>query len=430
MDQKAIEVVQGELVVPTIPTTPMPSKTCITVAGAPVVGTYHETIRLRVGNESDLPWVDSLQKRQRHELGFLPMTALREKIAREEVLVATVMDRPVGYLIGSDRYTKRDEVGLIVQVNVEPKYRRSLVAAKLVQGQFDRSAYGCRLYSCWCAQDLDANRFWESMGFVAIAFRKGRKDRKLEGGSLKLEESESSDSNPSGFKLPPSSFPATRVHLFWQKRIRPGDHHTPWWYPSKTEGGQMRADRVALPIPPGVHWSEVEAVHVPEVEIAPKPEEKDWEADTEEEAIAEAEKKDRLVWPRGIEDRDGVPYRRGKRLATVDMLVKEQGAGHSGHWVIPDDVQVVDELPVAKLVRGRVGRRKKAKRVKPKKVVDPKFVAMARELRDRFLEEVERDPALIALPAAKHDVTRQARAETRAVLPLAKQLKALPKLAA
>ena len=48
----------------------------------------------------------------------------------------------VGYLIASDRYFKRDEVGYVTQMNVSLNYRRSLVAATLLQGQFDRSAYG------------------------------------------------------------------------------------------------------------------------------------------------------------------------------------------------------------------------------------------------------------------------------------------------
>ncbi len=398
MQQNAIAVVQGELVEDDALATAKVD--IVTRQGEAVVGKYDDTIELRPGTLRDLPWVDALQKQQSRELGFLQMKALEGKVQLGQVLVATVMDRPAGYLIASDRYMKRDELGLITQVNVEAKYRRSLVAARLVQGQFDRSAYGCRLYAAWCAQDLEANRFWEAMGFVAIAFRTGAYG-KAEGGG-------------------------PRVHLFWQKRIRPGDTVTSWWYPSKTEGGQMRADRIALPIPPGVHWSEVEAVRVPEIEVAQKPEEKDWETDTEDEAVAEAQSRDRVVWPRGIEDRDGVPYRRGKRLATVEMLVKEQGAGNSGMWRVPDDVQVVDEMPKPKLVRGK---RKKTKAKKPKMTVDPKFVAMSRELRDRYLEEVERDPSLIAQPAARHDVTRQLERKERPSFALPESFKALPKVA-
>ena len=42
---------------------------------------------------------------------------------------------------------------------------------------------------------------------------------------------------------------------------------------------------------------------------------------------------------------------------------------------------------------------------RPKRKADPKLIAIARELRDRWLEEVERDPSLI-LPRGKYDLAR------------------------
>jgi hypothetical protein len=142
---------------------------------------------------------------------------------------------PIGYLIAADRYQKRDEIGYITQINVLPEYRRSLVAASLLQAQFDRSAYGCRLYCCWCAQDLvSANEFWEAMGFAAIAFRTGSRMKGKKG--------------------------SPRIHIFWQKPVRADDEGagaTPWWYPSTTGGGELREDRLVFPIPAGVSWRDV-----------------------------------------------------------------------------------------------------------------------------------------------------------------------------
>jgi GNAT superfamily N-acetyltransferase len=103
---------------------------------------------------------------------------------------------PVGYCIGNDQYFKRDDVGIIYQVNVAPGKQRSLIGAMLVKAMFDRAAYGCRLFCCWCAQDIEANRFWESLGFVPLAFRAGSRNKGPKGSS--------------------------RVHIFWQRRIRPG----------------------------------------------------------------------------------------------------------------------------------------------------------------------------------------------------------------
>ena len=133
-------------------------------------------VAVRVGTAGDVPFIDRLQKAQSREVGFLPTKALEGKVRLGQVLVAEAGGRAAGYLIAADRYQKRDEVGYVTQVNVVPEHRRSLVAGAMLQAQFDRSAYGCRLYCCWCAQDLKANEFWEAMGFAAIAFRTGIAD--------------------------------------------------------------------------------------------------------------------------------------------------------------------------------------------------------------------------------------------------------------
>src|SRR4030095_2802680 len=99
--------------------------------------------------------------------------------------------------------------------------------------------YGCKLYGCACAQDLPANHFWESLGFVPIAFRAGSTGKK-------------------------------RVHIFWQRRIDADmeEKATSYWYLFQTNAGAIREDRIVFPIPPGVHWRdirppEVRAVAVP-----------------------------------------------------------------------------------------------------------------------------------------------------------------------
>ena len=74
------------------------------------------------------------------------------------------------------------------------------------------------------------------MGFVPLAFRTGGTNN--------------------------GSKPA-RMHIFWQKRIRSGDESTPWWFPSETSGGAIKANRVVLPIPPGTHWSEAKPIVLP-----------------------------------------------------------------------------------------------------------------------------------------------------------------------
>jgi hypothetical protein len=214
-------------------------------------------ITVRAATLADVPFIDALQKKQSKAVGFMPTKSLEGKIEKGEVLVASgqlpvareggaapllntdhrpLTASPIGYLIGSDRYFKHDDVGIIYQVNVAPGRQRGFVGASLVKAVFERAAYGCRLFCCWCAQDLEANYFWESMGFIPLAIRAGAK--------------------------------GTRTHIFWQRRMRQDDVMTPYWCPSKTDGGHMREDRIVLPIPPGVHWKDEMPVLLPTAGVA------------------------------------------------------------------------------------------------------------------------------------------------------------------
>jgi hypothetical protein len=217
-------------------------------------------ITTRPATADDLPFIDALQKSYAKQVGWMPTKQLEGKINARQVIVAeevaggqwpvasreasppatshSSLATPVGYCIGHDQYFKRDDVGIIYQLNVVPDHRRGLIGAALLKAQFERSAYGCRLYCCWCAQDIEANHFWEACGFVPLAFRAGSETRR-------------------------------RVHIFWCKRIRAGDTTTPWWFPAETKGGAMMDDRLVFPIPPGTHWSDAKPIVLPR-HTAPK----------------------------------------------------------------------------------------------------------------------------------------------------------------
>jgi ribosomal protein S18 acetylase RimI-like enzyme len=275
------------------------------------------SISVRVGEMKDVPFVDGLMKKNSKALAFLPTEALEGKVRLKHVLIAeTSAGERAGYLIGNDRYKSRDELGVIYQICVDPKYRRMLVGAHLLKARFETSAYGCKLYCCWCAQDLtESNRFYESMGFVPLAFRAGSEKR-------------------------------SRVHIFWQKRIREGDTTTDWWFPSETRGGLMDAARIALPIPPGMKWSDELPRLLPE------------ELPAVDEEVVVKEKKPKT------------PVKR-----------RSQGGFY------------FDAPP-------------KERAEKPKKVKknNPELAAKARELRDRYMEQFNSNPP--ALPSGKYDVAR------------------------
>ena len=301
-------------------------------------------LSVRPATMEDLPFLDSLQKQHHRELGFFPRAQMEGYIRNGWVLIAQdAGGKPLGYCASRDRYLKRDELGVIYQLCVAPGVQRKLVGASLVKAAFERSAYGCRLYCCWCAQDLEANYFWESMGFVPIAFRAGSTGKK-------------------------------RVHIFWQKRIIDGDAETKWWYPFQTNAGAIREDRIVLPIPPGVHWKEVKR--------------------------AEFGRKDPTALP--------APAARAPRgkAAPAPAPAPAPRPGRAAltraarlHFAAPP------AAPAARPKRQR----------KPQAAIDPRHLAAARELRDRYLERVNLAEAM--LPAGKYNL---ARALPDASIPLAR----------
>ena len=324
---------------------------------------------IRVATPADLPFIDGLQKRHAKAVGWMPRQQLEGKIAAGNVIVAeggrtedgglrtecdaarpssactqssvlsTQSSAPLGYLIAADRYFKHDDVGIIYQMNVVPGAQRALVGAALLAAQFGRSAYGCRLYCCWCAQDLvAANRFWAAMGFVPLAYRAGSRGRR-------------------------------RVHIFWQRRVRAGDAATPWWYPSQTGGGSLREDRLVLPIPPGVRWDDEMPRVLPGTER------------TEDSGLRTESKKGR---PRALPGRTSSPSQ-SSVLSTQSSIV---ACG-------------LRFAPPAASTAAPAKRPPRAKGMKN----DPKRIAAARELRDRWLEQVNDGGARLEA-AGKYEVGR------------------------
>ncbi len=310
-----------------------------------IILTPRVNVAIRPGMPGDFAFIDRLQTAYCKQLGYMPRAQLQSKLEAGHVLVAEDGGAPVGYVIGTDRYFKRDDCGIIYQLCVEEGQRRSLVGAMLVKAMFDRAAYGCRLFCCWCAQDIEANRFWESLGFVPLAYRAGSETKGKRG-------------------MP-------RVHIFWQKRIRPGDNTTPWWFPAKTDSGSIREDRLVLPIPPALHWSEQMPVIHPQDQAAPP---------------ARAKKTPALVPGMVASPQEPTPNPRKRVYA---------------HFGPPPATPTPEPIvPAASTVDQTAPKPRREKRK-----ADPKLIAAARELRDRWLEAVESDPGIL-LSQGKYDITR------------------------
>ncbi|MBB6428979.1 hypothetical protein [Algisphaera agarilytica] len=365
-----------------------------------------QDITIRPAMASDYPFIDALQKANSKAVGFMWEKAIKGHLSKGNVLVAVATGTvnsspcsvnsgdadstvdcslgtdhstgsPVGYLIAVDRYLKRDELGIIYQMNVVPEWRRSLVAANLLKAKFEASAYGCRLYCCWCAQDLEANHFWEAMGFVPLAFRTGG-GRKRKAGP--------------------------RMHIFWQKRIREGDTGdpasggTPYWFPSQTGAGAIGEDRLVLPIPPGTHWSDAKPIVLPN---GPAP---GSEATKDEVLLLESEVQ-RLERERKqrVKQKKDAALKLATKSEATQRTVKRGGLRFGAPMPSPAAKEAEQQAEAA--VDAELKQAKKAVKAAKKKF-DPAQEAFARELKDRWLEHVATDPGLL-LPIPKYDVCRQ-----------------------
>lgn len=349
-------------------------------AGRGAIPVPRLSVSIRQGALADLPFIDRLQKLHSAQVGFMPRVQLEQYIEGGCVLVAEGGEggRPVradgtsalpdrlGYVIAKDRYFRRDDCGIIFQLNVAPGSQRHLIGATLIREVFQRAAYGCRLYSCWCAQDIAANRFWEAMGFVPLAFRTGSR------------EGRSRRDQP-------------RIHIFWQRRVREGDAGsgggsggTPYWYPCQTNAGAIREDRLVFPIPEGVRWDEAMPVILP--------------SDARQLARAGAE--------RVVKSLPAPPAPQAKN-PQPPKPVRPPGRPAGGMWYGPP---AAGSAAAGTLVEQRSEMVKKERVSRPRQKHDPKHVAMARELRDRYLEAVNAGKIPLPEPdpdAAKYDVSRR-----------------------
>jgi N-acetylglutamate synthase-like GNAT family acetyltransferase len=294
------------------------------------------SVTVREATLDDIPFIDALQKTHREQVGFMPRGQLVGKINAGDVIVAEdAGGKPVGYCIGTDRYFKHEDVGIIYQLNVVPGRQRGFVGATLLKAMFERAAYGCKLFCCWCAQDIEANRFWEAMGFVPLAYRAGSEKK-------------------------------SRVHIFWQKRIRQGDTETPWWFPSQTTGGSIREDRLVLPIPPGTHWSDAKPIILP-----------------------------------------GEPREAEARKALPDPRVRPKPRPKAMAPMTPTSRRL-SFAPISPPVAAAPAEpEKKPREKKPRRKNDPQLVAAAREMKDRWLEWVNAGEYVLEADG-KYDVSRRA----------------------
>lgn len=360
------------------------------------------SVSVREATHGDLPFIDGLHKQHTKMVGWFPTAWFEKNVADGCVLIAeqrihrgdrgergeetlggaqsthsshpsapsacSAVNTPVGYCIARDKYMKREECGIVYQLNVTPGEHRKLVGATLIKHVFDRAAYGCTLFCCWCAQDLEANYFWESIGFVPLAFRTGSRRGKTSAGG------------------------GPRIHIFWQRRIREGDTETPYWFPSETTGGAVRENRLVLPIPPGTHWRDAKPAVLP-----------GWLPG----GLPGMER----IGQKALEADDAKPAKRKRsRRKKEPKVTPPPAAASGGLWFAGSKSADLPEGPPEAPAppppsAEELAKEKEAKRQARRN--DPKLVAAARELRDRYTEQINAAPGMLPPSGfGKYDVSR------------------------
>ncbi|MEM9753845.1 MAG: hypothetical protein AAF916_10740 [Planctomycetota bacterium] len=387
---------------------------------------------VRPGTLADLHWVDAAQKTEREGLGFRFTKELEGHVRDGRLWIAERMDdvrcemgdvsrdasgadadikhqtspikhAPIGYCIAKDRYQSRDELGLIVQMYVVPEHRRSLVAANFLSRIWDTWPTGVKLCSCWCAQDLPANRFWESCGFRALAFRTGARETRF--------TTYDAEGNPTG------KTKRHRIHIYWQKRIRAGDNETPYWYPGQTGGGSLNEARLVFPIPPGSSWKDAKPAILPGVGDL-------FEALRREREEVERRALLQLAPPEDAKPKQTAAERRAAKAAQAEKHAaadaKRSKVHRGGLRFAPlppsgEELAKREAEAAAEAKRAKAEATKQAKRdakAAAKKLSsknDPALAALSRELRDRWLDAVATDTTLLSLPPEDkptYDVSR------------------------
>lgn len=186
---------------------------------------------------ADLTFVDYLQRRFSHQVGYLPLVALRNRIEKGCIWIAFEHGQPAGYIHGVCPYLRRPNLAIIYQAAIDYDVRHRAIGTALVEQWATTTAANAAQLVLWCAQDIEANLFWEAIGFSALAWRAG-------------------------------SVRKGRIHLYWSRIQSLAPAHYVQHVPAGTKDGLLHAKRVVKLFEPGAPWSDRPSVSWSSLEVA------------------------------------------------------------------------------------------------------------------------------------------------------------------
>ena len=142
---------------------------------------------VRLAKLEDLPYIISLSKKENHSLGFIPKMAYEASITgiktgerwsnvcNDRLFVIVCNGDLVGFCLASFGIPKAiSKKGKIAQICLQTDARKLLRGRLLLDEVVNYGkTQGTMAFSAGCADDLESNIFWKTMGWICIAQRFG-----------------------------------------------------------------------------------------------------------------------------------------------------------------------------------------------------------------------------------------------------------------
>jgi len=119
---------------------------------------------------SDLTYIDHLQRKNAEELAFFPKQVFEREVENQRIILAELNAEPCGYVY-------HGTFGVICRIHqacIQYDLRGQLYGAALVRDLTTRcQAFETATIKLRCGSDIEANKFWQAMGFVCEAVTQG-----------------------------------------------------------------------------------------------------------------------------------------------------------------------------------------------------------------------------------------------------------------
>ena len=118
----------------------------------------------------DLTYIDHLQRKNAEELAFFPKQVFEREVQNNRIILAELNNDPCGYIY----HGALGDICRIHQACIQYDLRGQLYGAALVNDLINRcQAFETSTIKLRCGSDIEANKFWQAMGFVCEAVTQG-----------------------------------------------------------------------------------------------------------------------------------------------------------------------------------------------------------------------------------------------------------------